>query len=81
MNFTPQGILLHKEFCLSLRVNKEVKKLFKCQNKKTQNDHFIITYSKFPNLKLMDQFQSLLGSFSEFFSPFSLFLVDLLQIL
>ena len=48
---------------------------------KTQNDDFIISYSKFLDLKFMDQFQSLLGSSSEMFSPFLLILVDLLQVL
>ena len=49
--------------------------------RKTQNDHLIISYSKFLDLKFMDQIRSLLGSFSEFFSIFPLFLVYLLQIL
>ena len=48
---------------------------------KTQNDHFIISYSKFLYFKFMDQFQSLLVSFPEVVSLFSLFLIDLLQIL
>ena len=63
-------------------------KSFKCQNKKMstmghkmQNDHFIISYSKFLDLKFRDQFQSLLGLFSEICSLFLLLLVDLLQIL
>ena len=53
-------ILLLKEFYVILSFNKEVKRLFKCQNKKvskmghkTQNDNFIISYSKFLDLKFM----------------------------
>ena len=34
---------------------------------KTLNDHFIISYSKFLDLKFMGQFKSLLGSFSEIY--------------
>ena len=38
-----------------------------------QNDYFIISYSKFLHLKFMDQLQSLIGSFSEFFCFFHYF--------
>ena len=40
--------------------------------RKIQNDYLIISYSKFLDLKFMDQFRSLLGSFSEFFFAFSI---------
>ena len=68
------------EFYLLVRVNKAAKSLIKCQNKKmstmrrkTQNGRFIISYSKFLDLKFMDQFQSLLGLFYEFLPLFDYF--------
>ena len=39
---------------------------------KTQNDHFIISYSKFLDLKFMNHFKSLLGSFSQICFAFSI---------
>ena len=60
---------------------KQNKKKIRTMGCKTQNDDFIISYSKFLDLKFMDQCQSLPGSSSEMFSPFLLILVDLLQVL
>ena len=73
------------------KVNNDAKSLFNCSNKnktnkqkikqtnkmghKTQNGDLIISYSKFVNLKFMDQSQSLLGWFSEIFTNFLILLI------
>ena len=82
--------ILHlKEFYIFLKkVNNDARSLFNCSNKnktnkqkistmghKTQNGDLIISYSKFVNLKFMDQSQSLLGWFSEIFTNFLILLI------
>ena len=82
--------ILHlKEFYIFLKkVNNDARSLFNCSSKnktnkqkistmghKTQNGDLIISYSKFVNLKFMDQSQSLLGWFSEIFTNFLILLI------